>query len=83
MKEQIKEVDWIVKMRNKNIYLELKWSERFILQQEEKRGGGRRLQERERSATFALPARHSASTADIYILTVGLFYGGLSEYIFG
>lgn len=39
--------------------------------------------EQERSATFALPARHSASTADIYILTVGLFYGGLSEDIFG
>lgn len=33
----------------------------------------------ERSATFALPACHASSTADIYVFTVGLFYRGLEQ----
>lgn len=33
----------------------------------------------ERSAAFALPACHASSTADIYVLTVGLFYRGLEQ----
>lgn len=34
----------------------------------------------ERSAAFALPARHASSTADVYIFTVGLFYRGLQQH---
>lgn len=37
---------------------------------------------RGRSAALALPARHAASTADVHVFTVGLFYRGLSKDIF-
>lgn len=42
-------------------------------------GGGAADGAGERSAALALPAWHAASTADIYILTVGLFYRGLEH----
>lgn len=49
------------------------------MQQEEKTGWMATDGTGERSATFALPACHAASTADIYIFTVGLFYRGLEQ----
>lgn len=83
MKEQIKQVDWIVKMRNKNICLELKMDRVVYLQQEENTGWWTATDGTgECSAAFALPACHASSTADIYIFTVGLFYRGLSKDIF-
>lgn len=68
-------------MRNKNICLRVKnGTEWFILQQEEKTGWWMATDgTAERSATFALPACHTSSTADIYVFTVGLFYRGLQQ----
>lgn len=85
MKEQTKQVDWIVKMKNKNICLRVKNGQSGLFcSKKRKQGGGwqRMEQETDRSATFALPACHASSTADIYIFTVGLFYRGLSKDIF-
>lgn len=69
-------------MRNKNICSELKMDRVVYLQKKRNRWWMATDGTGERSATFALPARDAASTADIYIFTVGLFYRGLSKDIF-
>lgn len=64
-------------MRNKNILLRLKMG-RVVCFTARKKGRWMAIGDiGERSATLALPACHSTSTADIYIFTVGLFYRGL------
>lgn len=69
-------------MRNKNICLELKMDRVFYFAARRETGGDGSRRTGERSAAFALPARHAAPTADVYVLTVGLFYRGLSEDVF-
>lgn len=70
-------------MRNKNICLELKMDRVVYFAARRETGWWMATDGTgELSATFALPACHASSTADIYIFTVGLFYRGLSKDIF-
>lgn len=50
------------------------------MQREEKRMVDGNRWTGERSAAFALPARHASSTADVYVFTVGFFYRGLQQH---
>lgn len=68
-------------MRNKSICLELKMDS-VLFCSEKRNWWWTAADGQERSAAFALPARHASSTADVYVFTVGFFYRGLSEDVF-
>lgn len=80
MREQIKQVDWRVKMRTKISAFELEMDSGLFAARRERVWVA--ADGRGRSAALALPARHAASTADVYVFTVGLFYRGLSKDVF-